>query len=232
MSWGPGKYLIAITRPYELAGTTKYYLEFRDPQHPEQGFGTLIEYGFGYSLALPPDASKLALGAYNGVHIGQPVVAGKNASWKSTPKLFTFDSSHPPAGDVTWSPDGRYIAGITNPEFVPKYIHSELAVWDAQGDDSSRISLTLPRSDTILTKLAWSPAPTSTQLAAGSKDGTVYLWNVSPKTGQGNALPVRSLPGPSGASGAGVTALAWSSDGRYLAAGYNDTNNSVLIWKL
>ena len=239
-SWGPDKYLIAITKPYELAGKAEYYLEFRDPEHSQQGFGTIRQFGFGYSLALPPDASKLAIGAYNGIYIGQPVVSGKNASWQASPKLLTFDGtkpltfdgSKPPVGDVTWSPDGRYIAGITNSEFVPKYLRSQLAVWDAQGDDSSRITLTLPRSDTILTKLAWSPAPTSMQLAAGSKDGMVYLWNVSPKTGQGNALPVRSLPGPSDVAGAGVTALAWSSDGRYLAAGYNDTNNSILIWKL
>lgn len=238
--WGPGKYLTAITKPYELAGKEEYLLEFRDPQHSQLGFGTIKQFGFGYALALPPDASKLAIGAYNGIYIGQPVVAGKDAHWQSTPKLFTFDSSgslsfegsKPPAGDVTWSPDGRYIAGITNAEFIPKYLRSQLAVWDAQSDDTSRITMTLPRSDTILTKLAWSPAPTSTQLAAGSRDGMVYLWNVSPKTGQGNALPVRSLPGPSDVSGAGVTALAWSSDGRYLAASYNDTNNSVLIWKL
>ena len=238
--WGPGKYLTAITKPYELAGKPEYRLEFRVPEHSQQGFGTILQFGFGYSLALPPDASKLAIGAYNGISIGQPVVAGKDAHWQATPKLLTFDSSgslsfegsKPPAGDVTWSPDGRYIAGITNSEFVPKYLRSQLAVWDAQSDDSSRITMTLPRSDTILTKLAWSPAPTSTQLAAGSRDGMVSLWNVSPKTGQGNALPVRSLPGPSDVAGAGVTALAWSSDGRYLAAGYNDTNNSVLIWKL
>lgn len=229
VSWGPGKYLVAITRPYELAGQTKYYLEFRDPAHPQNGFGTIIQYGFGYSLAPSPDASQLALGVYNGVSVGQPVVADKNASWKPTPKQFTFDSTRPPAGDVTWSPDGRYIAGITNPEFVPKYIRSQLAVWNVQGGDSTRTSLTLPRSNSILTHVAWSPAPTSTQLAAGSKDGTVYLWNVSTNGAQGNALPVRSLPGPSGAE---VTALAWSADGRYLAAGFNDPNNSLLIWKL
>ena len=144
ISWGPGKYLIAITKPYELAGKSEYYLEFRTPQHPQQGFGLFIAYGFGYSLALPPDGSQLALGSYNGVYVVQPIVAGKKVTWKSTPKLFTFDSSKPPAGDVTWSPDGRYIAGITNSEFVPKYIHSELAVWDLQGNDSSRLSLTSP----------------------------------------------------------------------------------------
>jgi eukaryotic-like serine/threonine-protein kinase len=234
--WGPGKYLTAITFPAELAGKTTYYLELRDPLHPNNGFGTAIEDGFGFSLALPPDASKLAMGTFSGITVGVPVVSGSKVSWKTPPTLLTFDGtkpltndgSKPPAADVTWSPDGRYVAGITNPLFVPKYIRSQLAVWNPQQGDSSRTSLSLPRADAILTKLAWSPAPTSTQLAAGSKDGSVYLWNVNPDNFRGNALPVRTLTGPA----AEVTALAWSPDGRYLAAGYKDTNDSILIWKL
>ncbi|HCI79958.1 MAG TPA: hypothetical protein DHW02_09715, partial [Ktedonobacter sp.] len=236
--WGPGKYLTAITFPAELASQEKYLMEFRDPLHPQQGFGTITQQGFGFSLAMPPDASKLAMGVFTGITVGEPMIAGHTASWKTTPTLLTFDGtkpltndgSKPPAGDVTWSPDGRYIAAITDPFFVPKYIQSQLAVWDAQQGDSSRNSLSLPDSSTILTRLAWSPAPTSTQLAAGSKDGSVYLWNVNPANPAGNALPVRTLTGPQ--QGAEVTTLAWSSDGRYLAAGYNDTNDSIQIWKV
>ena len=235
--WGPGKYLTAITRPAELAGKTTYFLEFRDPHHPHQSFGSASEFGFGYSLALPPDGSKLAMGIYNGISVGEPVISGKNVSWKTSPVLLTFDGakpltfdgSKPPVGDVTWSPDGRYVAGITNAQFAPKYLQSQLAVWNPQNGDASRTSLSLSGSDTILTKLAWSPAPTSTQLAAGSRDGAIYLWNVNPGNLQGNALPVRTLPGLPGAE---VTALAWSPDGHYLAAGYKDTDDSILIWKL
>ena len=29
-----------------------------------------------------------------------------------------------------------------------------------------------------------------------------------------------------------ITALAWAEDGRWLAAGYKDTQDSILIWKL
>ena len=235
--WGPGKYIIAITKPYELAGNPKYLLEFRDTQLQEQGLRTIGEYGLAYSLALPPDASRLAIGAYNGVIVGQPVISGKTAQWKTSPSLLTFDGtkpltfdgSKPPVGAVTWSPDGRYVAAITNPQFAPKYLRSQLAVWDAQGGDTTRLSLNLPGSDTVLTTLAWSPAPTSTQLAAGGIDGMVHLWNVNPRTTQGNALPVRTLIGLKAAQ---VTSLAWSADGRWLAAGYNDTHDSILIWKL
>jgi len=89
--------------------------------------------------------------------------------------------------------------------------------------------LSLPGSDTILNTVAWSPAPTSTHLAAGDMNGAVHIWEVNPGNSQGNALPTRTLTGVKGAT---VTALAWSIDGRWLAAGFNDANDSVLIWKI
>jgi hypothetical protein len=230
--WGPGKYLTAITFPAELASKATYLLEFRDPLHPYQGFGTARENGVGFALALPPDASKLAVAIFNGITVGEPVISGSKASWKTPPTLLTFAGTksfpEPPAGDVTWSPDGHYVAGITYAQFVPKAYSSQLAIWNPQEGDASRTSLTLPRSDVILTNLRWCPAPTSPLLAAGSKDGSVYLWSINPGNLQGNALPVRTLTGPA----AEVKDLAWSSDGRYLAAGYNDTNDSILVWKM
>jgi WD40 repeat protein len=141
----------------------------------------------------------------------------------------TFDEIKPAASCVTWSPDGQYVASITNPILIPKYTTSQLVVWNASGGDQTRLPLSLPNSSTVLTQLAWSPAPTSTKLAAGSKEGVVYLWNVNPGNLKGNSLPTRSLIGLAGAE---VTALAWSFDGQWLAAGYNDTNNSILIWKI
>jgi eukaryotic-like serine/threonine-protein kinase len=230
VSWGPGKYITAITRPVELAGKTTYRLEFRDPLDSKLGFRTILEYGFGYSVAVSPaDKSTVAMGIYDGVLIAQPLITANTTQWKTTPVTLTFDSTQPAASDVTWSPDGRYVAAITNPILIPKYTTSQLAVWNASGGDSTRLSLSLPNASTILAHVAWSPAPTSTQLAAGSKDGAVYIWNVNPGNLKGNALPTRSLIGLAGAE---VTALAWSADGQWLAAGYNDTNDSVLIWKL
>lgn len=237
VSWGPGKYIIAITRPNELAAALKYRLEFRDPQDANLGLQTIIEFGFGYSAVVSPDKSTLAIGIYNGIQIAQPLITKNVAQWKATPTLLTFDGTKPltfdgnkpPVGAVTWSPDGRYVAGITNPLFAPKYLRSQLAVWDVPRGDATRLSLNLPSSDTILTTLAWSLAPTSTHLAAGDMDGAVHIWEVNPNNLQGNALPTRTLIGVKGAA---VTALAWSVDGRWLAAGYNDANDSVLIWKV
>lgn len=230
VAWGPGKYIITITRPYELAGALKYRLEFRDPMDANLGLQTIIEYGFGYSAVVSPtDKSTLAMGIYDGVQVAQPQVAKNATQWKASPTLLTFDTNKPAASAVTWSPDGRYVAGITNPILIPKYTTSQLVVWDVQGGDATRLSLNLPSSDTVLNTVAWSPAPTSTHLAAGDMDGAVHIWEVNPGNSQGNALPARTLIGVKGAV---VTALAWSVDGRWLAAGYNDANDSVLIWKI
>ncbi len=236
VTWGPGTYIIAVTAPHELvqAAKPKYRLEFRDPLDPKFGLKTIWVDGLGNSVAVSPaDRSTVAMGVtmgvFNGVLVGQPLLTASTAQWKTAPLKLTFDKMMPPPGDVTWSPDGQFVASITNPILIPKYITSQLAVWNITKGDSSRLSLSLPDTSTILTKLAWSPAPSSTLLAAGSKDGAVYLWHVNPGNLEGNALPIRRLTGLAGAE---VTALAWSVDGHWLAAGYNDTNDSILIWKL
>lgn len=239
VAWQPQNQIMALTFPYELVGKAQYYIEFRNPTQPHQGIGRMIQFGYSYGLRISPDGSTVAIANYNGVLIGQIAFNGKTPAWKKQPttlafdskKPLTFDGSPPPTGGVTWSPDSKYVAAITNAQFVPKYLVSQLAVWDVQAGSSSRIPLSLPTADTILTTVAWSPAASSTQLAAGSKDGSVYLWNVNTNsnTSTGNALPIRSL---TGIKGAAVTSLSWSADGRWLAAGYNDTKDSILLWKL
>ncbi|WP_165423877.1 hypothetical protein [Ktedonosporobacter rubrisoli] len=76
-----------------------------------------------------------------------------------------------------------------------------------------------------MTALAFNPVISNTLVAAGATDGKVYIWDV-----QGNTLPQRTLV--AGDVHDPVRTLAWSSDGQYLAAGYNDVNASILIWKI
>lgn len=239
VAWRPQNQIMALTFPYELAGKAQYYIEFRNPTQPHQGIARMIQFGYSYGLLISPDGATVAIANYNGVLLGQITFTGQKPGWRTPPttlafdskKPLTFDGSPPPVGAVTWSPDSQFVAAITNAQFIPKYLVSQLAVWDVKKGSSSRIALSLPSADTILTTLAWSPAPSSTQLAAASKDGAVYLWNVNTNsnTSTGNALPIRTL---TGIKGAAVTSLSWSSDGRWLAAGYNDTKDSILLWKL
>jgi len=77
-----------------------------------------------------------------------------------------------------------------------------------------------------ITGLAWSPAPTAqSTLASIGNDGQVLLWNV---TGQQQLLSHSWSQSP-GVAGNEME-LAWSPDGRYIAAGYGDS--TVIIWKV
>jgi WD40 repeat protein len=142
-----------------------------------------------------------------------------------------FGQVHYPAIAVTWSPDGHYVAAITYADVLLKQNinpASQVGIWDAKSGQEVQTIPTVPNPQVILTALAWSPAPTSTQLAAGSRDGKVYIWNVNPQLNVGNSEPARTLAGVN----AEIEALAWSVDGHWLAAGYNDAHHSILIWKL
>jgi hypothetical protein len=86
VSWGPGNYITAITKPFENAEKPMYRLEFRDPQNPKLEFRTFLEFGFGYSLAVSPaDRSTLAMGIYDGVFIAQPLFVANTTQWKTPP---------------------------------------------------------------------------------------------------------------------------------------------------
>jgi serine/threonine protein kinase len=227
--WAPSPYLITVSHPHEATGTGPYVFEFRDPLHPQKGLLSFHELDFAYALAASPDGSMQAIASGLGVLVGQLDLSGKKAAWKNVVPLLKFGSNYYPAGGVSWSPDGKYVAAINNAQFISSLMPaSELVVWNWQSNGQT--SMALPRPGAVLTTLAWSPAPSSTLIAAGSKDGAVYIWNFNSNatTGTGNSLPIRTLRGLN----AEITALAWSTDGRWLAAGYKDTRDSILIWKL
>jgi WD40 repeat protein len=229
LTWAPSQYLITVSHPHLATGTGPYVLEFRDPLHPQKGLLSFHELYFAYALAASPDGSMQAIASGLGVLVGKLDLSGKEAAWKNSVPLLKFGSKYYPAGAVTWSPDGKYVAAINNAQFISSLMpSSELVVWNWQSGDQT--AMALPRPDAVLTTLAWSPVPSSTLMAAGSKDGSVYIWkfNSNAATGAGNSLPIRTLKGLN----AEITTVAWSADGRWLAAGYKDTQDSILIWKL
>ena len=229
LCWWPGKYLVSVSHPHATTGTGAYMLEFRDPLHPEQGLISLHEQNFAYAIENSPDGSRQAIGTGIGVIVGQLDHSGPTIQWK-TEAFLPFDkTNYYPIGAVTWSPDSKYVAAINHPQFVGKFMPNSLfSVWDWQS--GTQMPFTLPNNTTVFTTAAWCPAPASKLLATGSKDGKVYLWNFNSQTatGAGNALPIRTLTGLN----AEITTLAWSFDGRWLAAGYKDTKDSILIWKV
>ncbi|HZT99965.1 MAG TPA: hypothetical protein VFA10_09910, partial [Ktedonobacteraceae bacterium] len=73
--------------------------------------------------------------------------------------------------------------------------------------------------------VATNPSSFSPGLAAGTLGGSLYLWNF-----QQNTQPARKLD--TGGIVGTVQAIAWSPDGRWLAAGLLDQHTSILVWKL
>lgn len=232
LSWAPSRFLITTSLPYELANSDQgyYQLEFRDPLKPQVGLASLRQKYFAYALATAPDGVTVAVGTGIGVVVGHIEGSGRTGKWVQYPTRLTFNNKVLITGAVSWSRSGQYLAAINNAKFVNTSLvpTSQIAVCDWQSSEKASFSLSLPSQSTVLTALSWSPAPSSTTLAAGSKDGSVYFWNVNPGNTAGNTFPIRTLKGLS----AEVTSLAWSNDGRWLAAGYNDDQHSILIWKI
>lgn len=173
----------------------------------------------GWIAPSPHDIHTVALGCLDGIHLEALTITNTTATAKvqTSLSLSSPDGFDNEVGGLTWDAGGQYLAAIaaafTNPMIVN--------VWDFT-DHQRAFAHTLPDQTTSLTTLAWSPVPASPFFAGGAKNGQVFIWNY------GSAPPVRVLHGLN----AEITALSWSSDGHWLAAGYNDTNASILVWKI
>lgn len=235
--WAPGKNLLAAINDTNPNTTScKFWLvDTQAGPHPDTNtmpttslpvFVSLDNSNYYLDpLAISPDGTTTAIGTIDGVTVGQFLVAGKALRWQQRASL-TFSDNTTEGDAVTWSPDGRFVAAVTTNNYVPP---SVLAIWDLQ-NQNNRYALQIPASNAVLGTLAWSPAPTSTKLAAGNKDGTVYIWNVglSQNVPSGNKYPAIQLHGPQ----AQIEALSWSADGQWLAAAYKDINNSIAVWNM
>jgi WD40 repeat protein len=233
--WGPGKYILFLRQVDNLStsqsDTTLYIY---NPAQPQQSFPpiavTMQDGSFvnqTMPVALSPDGSTLAISGNNngkseapGVLVGKIMITGTQAHWQPYPLLQT----HP--GDVpamlAWSPDGHYLAAA-----APSDISHTLYMWDATQNYKSLPSTPdLSQIDgSRLVAVAWSPTNHS-QFAIGTLNGRIYLWNV------GSSAPVRTLSASAGGVSGQVTSLGWSHDGRWLAASFDDTSASILVWKI
>ncbi len=229
LTWAPGKYLVAAHNLDEPKNTFLFQLQLWDAAQPRQKLApvrlaTSVSYS-GYvtpnPMAFSPDGSMLAIGTNKGVLVGQLRLSGSQASWQVHSPLLIFEQlEFPPEADaLTWSSDGQYVAAISN-STTPEH---QLVVWK-WNNGAQVLSPVLPDANTPLTTLAWSP--NSARLAVGNNKGIVYVWNIDIHAG--NTLPAHTLPGVNAAA----RALAWSMDGQWLAAGYDDLNDTILVWKV
>jgi len=122
--------------------------------------------------------------------------------------LLSLDNPHSYLGALTWSADGKQIAGGGD---------GFISIWDSQtGQEIQQFTANI-QSERIQS-LAWSSD--GHWLASGTSSGRIVLWDMV--TNQ----PVASLEGHADL----VNKLIWSDDSSLLASSSSD--GTVLIWKL
>jgi WD40 repeat protein len=136
-------------------------------------------------------------------------------SWDRSDSLVSDDSL--PIWSVAYSPDGsRIVAGMDgagNAEYSVLGFDSPLVLLDS----GSRSIRSTARGHTArITSVAWSP--NGQLIASGGADATVRVWTK-------DLSPVGTLD-----SGSWVTQVAFSPDGKYLAAG-TGMDNAIRVWK-
>ncbi len=225
-----GKYLEATFLPLTSKNTQMVLWDMTQPETQFQATSlpNLLEtdtYNNDISACAiaSPDTTTIALGLYTtpkSIAIGQPVLVGNSVQWQSRGANLKFGTND--FFDIvalTWSPDGKFIAAIDSGTPTTVYC------WGVSDGKAQSGAFKISGQTTQLTAIAWCPVAGSTLLAAACLNGPVYIWNKSK-----GPDPIRALDNANIADRAPV--LAWSSDGQWLAAGYQDTNDSILVWHL
>jgi eukaryotic-like serine/threonine-protein kinase len=227
LGWLQKKYLITVE--FDINDDTKSFMRITDSTQPQKQWTPIPLVSTYPSLAISPDGSKVAIGQTKSVLVGNVIAI------ESTPKWHPLISPLQPEptsdiadtlGYVAWSADGKEIitTNAANNEGQP-------AFWNWQDHKSQLQPLKMPvaasdptgvtiRSEAIV----GNPASITPGFAIGYENGAIYLWNAKVGT-----EPVRTLKTNRHAP---VDTMAWSPDGQWLAASFEDTNASILLWKL
>jgi serine/threonine protein kinase len=176
-------------------------------------------------LVASPDGTRLAIGTSQCALVGSSTLAGNNVLWHPAsfdPLLGQLSSNA--IDQLAWmwiNQGGQALLAI---------IQGNPNTFGGWGDISgsrptfANFSRQLNNASNF-TAIATYPNTQKWLYAAGTQDGKVYLWDQS--AGQ---LPVRILNG--GSIKGRIITLAWSPDGAWLAASYDDSNASIAVWGL
>ena len=155
-----------------------------------------------FMTTLSPNGSTVAVSSGGSLEVGVYDVASQRLR-------FELRGHHWPVNDVSWSPDGRWIATAGN--------DSSARIWAAR---DGRSTFELIAHSGGVSSVDWSPD--GARLLTGSFDGTAKVWHV----GEGGARELLSLSGQQTRSG--VVAV-FSPDGNDVMTGAADIS-AVKIW--
>jgi serine/threonine protein kinase len=230
MCWTNKTTLVTVTHsPLNSNDSDHFRLWAMDVTQPGQHIKAIPiagSLGGGFSLstspqllATSPDGTLVAISLYNTIAIGKVSLVANTVQWQQTATLQFEKNSFVQSTGVFWAPDGRNIGTFYQSNVSSLYLWN----WPNQQKNTPAKELD---TDAKLITMAWSPTPKNPLIATASKDGKVQIWNPSKGT-----APVGTLNGGS-ITNTKITALAWSADGQWLAAGYDDNDTSILVWKI
>lgn len=204
--------LDALGTPFALSNQTRNEMEIA-PLSPEQAPSSNIPESISapgaiQSAALNLDGSVSVLGYTTGRILIQNYASDTEIEFSMNGAI----------NSLAFSADGQYLVASTCYAAVqaPDCESSEIKIWDV-GIQQEIASLTGQPGKVV--SIAFSAD--NTQLASGSDDASIWLWDVAKKAPIG--LPLNRHE-------AAVTSLAFSPDGGLLASGSADT--TIILWDL
>ena len=225
VSWVSNDYLALVSSEKSDISHTRLALwNIRNPKQPPLTTSIAYETPFSNAdginiVAASPNGAALAIGVQGNMVVGPLDTTGNGTVWHQTGSALSLNNND--VGEVAWSLDGHYVAAVLHSPTA----NAVVGLWDATRNYQAVLpGLATSSVPSQLKHLAWSPYPSASLLALGGSDGRVYLWNV-----KNGPEPTRILSG--GIQGT-ITSLAWSFDGHWLAASYDDNSTTILLWRV
>jgi WD40 repeat protein len=218
----------------ELGDESFYVFDFADekaqrPPLPRRPLGGKMAPGEDREVygcfAIAPDGKLLAAGRRGFQDKERPVhvwelAAGRPVAGLKPPRLLDRQPGNCTA--LAFTPDGRSLLGFSR---AGKAEGEQLLVWDVAGG-GRRKQMTVPSPERQGYTSVYAIAPDGRTLALGMLDGTARLVDLA--TGEGRRSLMVNPEKPNVGFG-GVSAVAFSRDGKHLIAGAPD--NALRVWE-